>query len=79
MDVLYSHGDSVKFKGINGTNEDGSEATNASASSEQWSLAPALEYNFSEDVGIIAGIWFSTSGRNTIDFISYVASLTWQF
>lgn len=79
MDVIYAHANRVKFKGINGTNEDGSAASNVSGSSEQWSLAPALEYNFSEDLGVIAGLWFSVKGKNTIDFISYVASLTWLF
>jgi hypothetical protein len=29
------------------------------------SLLPAIEYNFSKNVGIIAGVWFTVNGRNT--------------
>ncbi len=33
-------------------------------------LAPALEYNFSENFGIIAGTWFTVNSKNTPAFIS---------
>lgn len=32
------------------------------------SFAPAIEYNFTEKVGIIGGSWFSAIGKNTLDF-----------
>ncbi len=39
-------------------------------------LAPALEYNFSENLGIIGGAWFTLSGKNTPAFISTMIELT---
>lgn len=38
------------------------------------SFAPALEYNFSKNIGIIAGTWFSAYGINTLDFMSFVVA-----
>ncbi len=43
-----------------------------SASSNQISFAPAIEYNFNQKAGLIAGVWFSAFGRNSSDFVSYV-------
>jgi len=37
---------------------------------EQISLAPALEYNFSVNFGIIAGVWFTVAGKNLPEFAS---------
>lgn len=35
-------------------------------------LAPAIEYNFSENYGIIAGCWFPIKGKNTPFFLSSI-------
>jgi hypothetical protein len=48
-------------------------------SSEQFSLAPALEYNFSKDLGLIGGVWFTAAGRNTPQFINGLFSLNAYF
>lgn len=39
------------------------------------SLAPAIEYNFSENIGIIGGCWFTVEGANTPYFFSSVIQL----
>jgi hypothetical protein len=36
-----------------------------SGSGEYWSMAPALEYNFNPNIGVIAGAEISFAGRNT--------------
>lgn len=41
------------------------------------SFAPAIEYNYSNNVGLIAGVWFSAIGRYTFDFINYTIALNW--
>jgi hypothetical protein len=41
------------------------------------SFAPAIEYNFSQNVGLIAGIWVAAYQHNLPYYINYVASLTW--
>ena len=38
-------------------------------------IAPAVEYNFNEHVGVIAGPWFSLRGRNVSEFFGVVAAL----
>ncbi len=43
------------------------------------SIAPAIEYNFNKDVGIIVGSWFTLAGRNSQRFLSTVGALNWYF
>lgn len=38
-------------------------------------LAPALEYNFNENIGLIGGVWFPVSGKNTSHYMTYVLAL----
>ncbi len=42
-----------------------------SGNSDMFTLAPALEYNFSENYGLIGGAWFTVIGKNTPSFTSY--------
>lgn len=50
---------------------------NARTNSEsyQFSVAPALEWNFNENVGLIAGVWLSAFGHDSSDFVSAVIAL----
>jgi hypothetical protein len=45
----------------------------------QFSLAPALEYNFSANLGLIGGVWFSVSGPSSAQYTSYVLALNYYF
>ncbi len=65
------------FKGYNGVNADGTPASNVNPSNTQFSLAPAIEYNWSEELGLIAGVWFTVAGRNTFDFASFAIALNY--
>jgi hypothetical protein len=40
--------------------------------SAQFSIAPAIEYNWNANIGIIFGSWFTLSGRNSTQFTSGV-------
>lgn len=65
------------FRGFPGTNPDGSFATIASLGqglSKQLTLAPAIEYNFNSNMGLIIGRWFTLRGKNTAEFSSLVAA-----
>ena len=70
MDLQAIYENKVTFKGFPGTNADGTPATLGNPSNFQFSIAPALEYNFNAQVGVIGGIWFSLAGRNSPRFIS---------
>ncbi len=45
--------------------------------SQQLSLAPAIEYNFSAACGLIGGAWFTACGRNSSDFLSWVIAFNY--
>jgi hypothetical protein len=45
----------------------------------QFSLAPAVEYNWSDSMGIIVGAWFSFTGRNAARFINGVAAFNYVY
>jgi hypothetical protein len=68
MDITYTHANKTRFTGQ-------SLLPNTKPSSEQFALAPALEYNFNENIGLISGVWFSYAGRNTLRFLSGVLAL----
>lgn len=61
---------STKFKGT-------TEQPNSNLASILFSLAPALEYNFNENLGLIAGCWFSVAGKNSSQFASGAIALNY--
>lgn len=71
---------SVSFINIEGVNSAVfGDAVIGAPSSDQVTLAPAIEYNFNESVGIIGGCWFSIAGRNTGQFVSGVLAINYFF
>lgn len=70
LDAQYFHGNKTTFSGHSpaGTKP-------ISPSSEQFSLAPAIEYSWTPNLGVIAGPWFTFAGRNSKRFISYVVAI----
>jgi hypothetical protein len=79
LDVVYSATNRTKFHGVAGTLASGAAASVGSGYSDNLSLAPAIEYNWSSHLGMIAGGWFSIYGRNSSDFGSAVISVTYSF
>jgi len=43
----------------------------------QYSLAPAIEYNWNENLGIITGAWFTVAGKNSQEFYSFVFAVNY--
>ena len=79
IDLNYLHLNKSTFQGNPGILAPGVPATVGFKASEQFSLAPALEYNWSEKIGVIAGVWFSVAGRNQFDFTSGVFAFNWYY
>lgn len=71
LDIQYQHVNRNRFSGRSpkGTKP-------VAPSSEQFDLAPAIEYNFNAHVGIITGPWFSIAGRNNNETSAF---FTWVF
>lgn len=65
MDFVGSWSGKIRFKGKSTHRMKG-------PSSAQFSLAPAIEYNWNANLGIIFGPWFTIAGRNAIQFIDGV-------
>ena len=69
-DVLYQYRNKSRFSG-----NPGAPGAMDNPISQNLSIAPALEYNFTVNVGMITGIWFSLCGRNSDDFTSGVIAI----
>jgi hypothetical protein len=79
MDVIGNWSGKTRFTGNVGTDAEGHPALIGSDAGLQFSLAPAIEYNWSSACGIIFGSWFSVAGRNSPVFSSGVFALNAYF
>lgn len=75
MEGFYFSRNSNRFKGYSGVTKGGLPYMFAQNQVSELSLAPAMEFNFSPNVGLIAGVWFSTLGKYAPDFMSTVVAL----
>lgn len=79
LDVAYDFAFQTTSSGFPGTTPAGTPASVGGPSNDQLSLAPAIEYNPNPTGGLIAGVWFSVTGRNSANFIAGVISYTQLF
>ncbi len=78
-DLSYFTSERITFSGKSGKNSSGMKAHTGAPSSDQLSIAPAIEYNVTSNIGIIGGVWFSVLGRNSSDFVSGILSVVYVF
>lgn len=55
----------------------GVPAVNENKASIQYSIAPAIEYNWSAELGLIAGVWLTLAGKNSSHFTTGVIALNY--
>lgn len=79
MDTVYVYASKTTFSGHAGTTSEGRVASNSHSKSHQTSLAPAIEYNFSKNLGILAGYHFAISSKNATKFKSGIITATYTF
>jgi len=79
LDILGEWDGKQHFTGKQGTLANGAPASLSEGSAAQFSLAPAIEYNWSAQLGVIAGAWFTVAGRNATDFINGVFAANYYF
>lgn len=65
------------FSGDPGRTAVGTSAALGTGPSAQYALAPAIEYNWSENLGIIGGSWFTVAGHNAPRFWSAVVAFNY--
>ncbi len=75
LDIGFQTIDATNFSGTTGVGTSGEPAVVGRGYGNLLTIAPALEYNFNEHVGLITGPWFSLRGRNTSEFFGVVAAL----
>jgi len=81
FDFQWQHNNKITFKGISGFTDKTLSiiASNGGPSTDQLSIAPALEYNFNANVGFIGGIWMTIAGRNAQAFVSPTFALNIEY
>ncbi|MES2272632.1 MAG: hypothetical protein V4487_00370 [Chlamydiota bacterium] len=70
MDIVGTWSTRTRFKGK-------TLEQNTLGSAVQYSLAPAIEYNWGPGIGLIAGAWFTVAGRNSTQFTSGVIAFNY--
>lgn len=79
IDLAYTYQNHSTFAGHKGRTANGQTASVGLPSNDQFSCAPAIEYNPSDRMGFLAGVWFTITGRNSSDFISGVLSMYYNW
>ncbi|QMT59437.1 hypothetical protein [Legionella sp. PC997] len=75
FEVLFVHNPSSNFDGNPGFTPGGTVAGIGGKANEQVSLAPAIEYNFTSNLGLIGGVWFSVTGPHAAKFVTGALAL----
>lgn len=81
IDFIYQHDASTKLEGTQ-TNPAPGQTQNVDErfdSAWRFGIAPAIEYNFSSRIGVIAGARWFAAGRNTSATITPVAAINMVF
>ncbi len=79
IDLVYTYGNHTTFSGRKGRTPAGQIASVGGPSNDNLSCAPAIEYNPSDHMGFLAGVWFTVTGRNSSDFIAGVLSMYYMW
>lgn len=75
LDIGFQTINAMQFSGISGVAVNSEQAVIGKGYGNLLTMAPAVEYNFTQHVGLIAGPWFRLRGRNTTEFFGVVAAL----
>jgi len=75
LDIGFQTINATRFSGVTGVGVDGEQAIIGKGYGNLLTIAPAIEYNFNQHIGVIAGPWFSLRGRNMSEFFGVVAAL----
>ncbi len=73
MEGYFIEGQAIRFNGI--LNDTNSGSNFLADEFYEYALIPAIEYNFSEKLGVIGGVWFPVAGKNTTYFTTYVLAI----
>lgn len=72
LDIVYNYSSKNTFSGHTTSPVGG-------PFNDQLSFAPAIEYNFNDHSGVLAGAWFTAWGRNSANFASGIFSFYYEW
>jgi hypothetical protein len=75
LDLVQNFANGLHLQGTNAGNVTNTHGTSSAA----LAVAPAVEYNWSDSIGIIAGVEFSVAGRNTPSYVAPQIALSTSF
>jgi hypothetical protein len=75
MDLAYDRNAASQLKGIVGQGMDATPFARRDASRDVYSVAPTVEYNFNDRIGILGGVQLSFAGRNNSAFVTPMAAI----
>jgi hypothetical protein len=78
-DLVALWGTKTHYSGKPGWIAPGKAAILGRKFSAQYSLAPALEYNWNSSLGVIGGGWFTFAGKNALRFWSGVFAINYYW
>jgi len=78
-DFVYIYNNHSTFTGYPGTTVDGSLAKVGKRSNSQFSLSPVLEYHPNSMIGVLGGLWFTVTGRNSDAFLQGILGVTFTW
>ncbi len=78
FEALYVNSSASSFVGNPGLTPGGIVGSIGGTGGSQFSLAPALEYNFSANLGVIGGVWFPV-GNTSGGFTAYTLAINYFF
>lgn len=79
LEMLFVDSGTTSFAGNPGFTPGGTVGTIGGRGGSQGALAPAIEYNFNENLGIIAGVWFTITGPHAAEFTSNTIAINYYF
>ncbi|KAF1003385.1 MAG: hypothetical protein GAK28_04746 [Luteibacter sp.] len=75
-EAIWNHNGAIHVRGVDAR---GGSIDHRLASGHAISLAPAVEYHFNANVGLIAGVQFTVAGRNVTDYVAPQAAVNMVF
>ena len=77
FEAQYVYRTNTNFRGMPGIGANGMPLPIGHGTIDQITFSPALEYNFSSSLGLIAGAWFTIAGKDTAEFSSFVLAINY--
>ncbi len=78
-DFVYTYQNHSTFSGKKGVDTKGKTASVGTPSNDQFSIAPAIEYNPKDNLGFLLGGWVAVTGRNSSNFASAVLTMYYSW